>query len=338
MNRIVISSWADNYTGYGQHCAQIVRYLLRRGIEVVVRPVKYSEKFIEVDPEVTSRMRFDVQGEPLELLLSPPVVTPTGGKRTVYFTMWETSLIKEAHARALNMASRVVVPCQWNLESFRKSGVKVPIYMVPLGIDPEVYYPKTMNMKGPCIFGCAGRLAHGQIRKGVIDVIKMFQLAFPSEPDVRLRVKAFDDDSLPERTDPRIEVTRRFLLESELAEWMRGLTAFVSFARGEGWGLMQHQALACGRPLIAPIYGGLREFATEANTYPVAYREVNPDDPNTYFQTGKWCLYDPNSAVEAMRAVHRDRQQAQAKGMTGASDALNFTWEKSCDALLPLLV
>lgn len=327
---IVISGMMNSYTGYGQHCLEVAKYFLRKGRDVSVRPIHQWEDFGSKIPEwVKPYLRYEPHPWPTELILYTTYHVPNPKKRNIYFTMWETDTLHDQGREHMNQAELVIVPCLWNLESFTKAKIRPPIERVPLGVNTDVFQPKPMKMVGPTIFGAAGRLKHGKTRKGVNQVIDMFRKAFPKERDVELWIKSFPDEkelSVPE--DKRIVVNRNYLTDEELAKWYAGLTCFVSAARGEGWGLMQQQAMACGRPVVAPIYGGLREFMNTENSYAVPF-DVVPADEN-YSGHGKWAVVKEDAMIDMMRFVHKDRLVADAKGMLASVQTNLLTWHNSC--------
>jgi glycosyltransferase involved in cell wall biosynthesis len=233
--------------------------------------------------------------------------------------------------RNLNEAAVVVVPCRWNRDAFLRCGVKRPIRVVPLGCDN--IRRAFMNMEGPTVFGCAGRPQHGVVRKGVHQVIAAFLKAFPGNKDVRLRIKTMADEKWDIPEDERIIKDTGFFPDPKLYNWYGSLTCFVSAARGEGWGLMQHQAMSAARPVLASIYGGLKEFMNNDNSYACDYDEVKAD----YVGGGKWCQPRMEHMIDLMRYVHQSRDEAQRRGREAARSVQEFTWNNSCERLFKTL-
>jgi glycosyltransferase involved in cell wall biosynthesis/ADP-heptose:LPS heptosyltransferase len=337
-NRIKGCVWLrasiNSYTGYGLHAIQIISDFLRNGYEGKILPIGFDEAFNPVPPHIRECIVSNNNGD-WELLLHAPNIKTTLGKKTVYFTMWETTGLPQNGAKYLNQSECVIVPCQWNVEQLLAGGVKKPIYQVPLGINTKLFKYSPLRLTGPCIFGTAGRMAVGGIRKGFEKVIPAFLDAFPSESDVYLYVKAFPDCEIPYVNDPRIIVIQKYLTDQEMAKWYRSITCFVSGARGEGWGLMQHQALATGRPLISIEYGGVREFFNKDVGYPVDYTLVSAE--NVYRDCGLWAELSHQSLVERMRQVYQDREEAAALGKRGAKEVSTLSWQSSNLKLLEIL-
>jgi glycosyltransferase involved in cell wall biosynthesis len=167
-------------------------------------------------------------------------------------------------------------------------------------------------------------------------VIDLFRVAFPAEPNVRLRVKV-TPNSPPVIThdDARIEVTDRPLPPEELGCWYRSLAAYVNASFGEGFGLHLLEAMACGVPLISTTFGGPGMFFDERVGYEVPYRLV-PARNAVY--GGNWADPDDGHLVARMRQVNRNRHEARGLGERAAERASRFRWEDTTRRLVIALI
>lgn len=320
MNRITIQAVVDNYTGYGELFCETFFSLRRLGYFPNVRPIKIDTSFNTVIPfPIQEQIVWSIQPEPVEMLIAPPHHLPTPGKKVIYYTMWESSRLSDRSVDLLNRSVAVIVPTYWGKTAFRSSGVRVPIYEVPLGFKPDIFKHSPLP-DGPCVFGVAGRMAHGGPRKGMNEAIEAFQDAFHGVTDVRLHVKCHADCAVPRLRDPRIFITRDHLKWEDVARWMRRITVFISAAKGEGFGLWQLQALASGRPVIGCLFSGVTEFMTSENSYPVDFKLVNANPP----YEGKWAEPNGSSLVEQMRRVYIDRKELNTK--CKANNVQQFAW------------
>lgn len=334
-NRILFRTPVNGYTGYGLHAFQIVNGLLQMGYEVHIRYTSLDIQFGSIPQYVASRMVEQDQHDEWELLLHSPGYPCAPGRKTIYFTMWESTELPKGVAKILNQAECIVVPSHWNSACFLTSGVQRPIRVVPLGINVKAFHYSDMDMTGPCVFGTGGRLNSGGQRKAIGDVIEAFLKAFPRERDVRLNVKLFPDCNLGNLDDSRIDITRAFLSEEQLKSWFTGITCFVSASRGEGWGLMQQQALAVGRPLASVIYGGVAEFFSAKMGYPLQFNLVPAQ--GFYANCGCWAEVDKEHLISIMRDVYVDRVKARNLGCNGALAVSKLTWDHSVARLVQLL-
>lgn len=327
----------DAMGGYGLHCSQYVKHWLDLGIHVSVRPINLRENDHARIPMFVKRcfVRKD-QPEPWEIAISPGFFTPLKRRKLCWFLMYEASLWSPKIVKLLNRADAAIVPCEFNRHGLRESGCTIPVHVVPLGYNDEVFKSSEMDMTGPCVFGTAGRQSHGHIRKGINTVIEAFIKEFPNEQDVRLHVKGMKDVPTRFVFDKRVVIRDAFLKEQQLAEWYSGLTCFVSAARGEAWGLMQMESCASGRPVIAAVYGGLQEFLTPENSYPVAFDESRAEE-SWQSGNGNWAVPDERHIRMLMRRVYNDRQEAREKGITAARQVSGFTWRNSAVKCLQVL-
>lgn len=334
-NRITVLAPINTFTGYGLHAVQIIRDLSKFA-HVSVRSIVTSELFgAKVPPDIQKKFVQEPQPEPWEVLLHPPNFMPTHGKKTAYFSMWESTKLPTQASYFLNRASVVVVPCKWNETLFSASGVTAPIRVVPLGINTHIFGYRPRPENTPVTFGAAGRMAHGGVRKGINEVIDCFLRAFPTEQDVRLKIKCFPDCDVKHVKDPRVQITQAHLSEMQLADWFGSLSCFVSAARGEGWGLMQHQAMAMGRPVITVNFGGVTEFFRSDLGYAVDYKLEQAS--GHYAGCGHWALPDFEHVEHLMRRVYENPMEAETKGFLASQHVAPLSWEHSNGKLAEVL-
>lgn len=340
MQRLTLTAPIVPYSSYGILAIRYARAIEHiTGAYVSIRAISVSEAFgCNVPPDIRQRFVQGPQPEEWELLMHPPnSFCPTPGKKTAMLTMWEATRLPPYGVEFLNKADLVIVPTSWNASCFSACGVETEIRTMPLGVDPELFqwrpYPAGLN--DLVVFGAAGRMAHGGVRKGINEVIQAFQKAFPTAKDVRLHVKAFPDCPVTQVDDPRIVVTRAHLSDAQLASWLQNIHVFVSAARAEGWGLFQHEAMALGRAVMTVNFGGVREFFRPDLGYEVEYR-LKPAKL-AYEGCGHWAEPDEDSMIDQMRNVYLDRTGAIAKGARAAAHIAPLTWDNSGARLVAML-
>src|SRR5262249_53419147 len=108
---------------------------------------------------------------------------PTGALHDFFVsTMWETSQLPSGMADRLNQARAVIAPSRFVADVFRASGVTVPIEIVPLGIDPDVYYWEDR----PGRLGLTTLIVGIYVpRKHIDEGVAAWKLAFGDDPTAR---------------------------------------------------------------------------------------------------------------------------------------------------------
>lgn len=336
MKRLTLLAALDASTGYGQTALAFVRGIeALTGARVVIRAVSVTERLgAKLPDDIKARIVRGPQSGDWELLLHHPMFVPTPGKKTAYYSMNESTKLNPMSVHLLNQAVVVIVPSEFCAVTFSASGVTAPIRVVPLGFDPSVYHWRPMPNGGDLVFGAAGGLAGGRARKGLGDVVSAFQKAFPREKfKVRLKIKCHPEQESDEWTeDDRIEVTTAHLSDAQLAEWYSSLHAFVSVSKGEGFGLMSLQAMACGRPVLSPKFGGVAEFLSGASRCAIPHTLVPAPPP----YHGHWCQVKESDLIAHLQLFHFF-QKTLGDGRAEAVTAAEFTWLRSCERLVAVL-
>ena len=203
--------------------------------------------------------------------------------------------------------------------------------MVNLGIDTNIFNYTEPNNSDVFVFGTG----NNDPRKRLSDVIKCFNKAFPKEKDVRLSVKISESENR-KFLDNKIVYNTHNLNKQELKDWYCSNDVFVSAVSAEGWGLMQHESMACGRPVIVARYAGLKEFVTLDNSFCLRHTEV--DSTGFWEYPGaKWSKYDEEHMIETMRYCYNNRDEVKQKGKLASIDACKLTKEKFIENLLNCL-
>jgi glycosyltransferase involved in cell wall biosynthesis len=164
-------------------------------------------------------------------------------------------------------------------------------------------------------------------RKNPTAAVNAFQAAFaPTQRDVELVVKmrGTHDEGLrlwlmrAAAGDGRITVIDRTLDRLRMSELMAGCDVFVSLHRSEGFGFGAAEALAAGRAVVATDYAGTTDFITPATGYPVDY-VLEPVQPGEYVggEGQVWATPRQDAAVAALRAIHDDPAEADARARRG---------------------
>ena len=337
-SRVLIRAHLYPHGGYGQIAEWLGRSLDALGVPVAYQPLSVETEYLPLPGFVRDRIDPD-PADDWELLLDTPDARILPGRSGVHFSMWEVSRVRPDQARNFAAAEAVATTCEFSRQCFEASGAGRPIRLVPIGISGEEgYRPTTPPARRPFVVGTAGRMAHGGDRKGLVPAARAFLAAFPTEADVRLRIKCLPDclpklSDLP--SDPRIELHTDPLTPAEMAEFSRSCTVGLFMTCGEGWGMHIHQFMAVGRPVIVPMVTGVAEYCDESCGWPLDYRWTPARD--FYTGAGEWAEPEHESAVALLRRAYENHAEVEAKGNAAASRAAEFGWDRTGRELLAAL-
>lgn len=164
-------------------------------------------------------------------------------------------------------------------------------------------------------------------RKNPQAAVEAFAAAFPLERrDVELVVKTRGDkdDGLRRwlgeiaARDPRIRVVDRTLDRAAMDALMAECDAFISLHRSEGFGFGAAEALAAGKAVVSTDFSATTDFINASTGYPVTYRlECVRRGEYQHGEGQIWATAEHDAAVAALRAIHDDPAEAEARTRRG---------------------
>lgn len=330
-----LASW----TGYGNIGLSLVKSLESLGVEVDLEAWTMDEGFRALPEDVRRKVNSATARSPWCIWLSTPHGLPPEGRKLLYFTMWEVSRFSPRQIENLEKAEAVFVPCEANREWLQESGLRKPIYVIPLGVEP-CFTPAPISFE-PLVFGTAGRTAHGGSRKNIGSVAAAFANVCDRIPNSVLKIKIFEDCVIPRWVEkhPRIEVDRTPKSLEEMADWYRSLTVYVTASKGEGWGRQTHEAMACGRPVIAVPWSATTDFwRPGVDGWALEFDEQEPSGYDRYEGFGaRWAVPTIRSLEENFLHVSASPEEILSYSKNAAEQAQKFTWEKTARKLRRVL-
>jgi glycosyltransferase involved in cell wall biosynthesis len=334
-------------TGYGDASESYLAGLREAGVDVAWTPLGWPSDIwdapygpiSELAEEDRDGMNLDVAGRSIDhdtvVVCSTPLwhrqlATEADGRRLVAFTTWETDRLPGDWVTILNRYDRVLVPSRFNAEVLAKSGVNVPVAVVP-HIARRPVSADTPAAHDTLVFYM---IATWTTRKAIPDAVSAFTDAFTADDDVELVIHTTPEDltsngnaswltlasELAQRPNvPRIMLSTRRLTRSEVADLHRRGDCFVSLSRGEGWGLGAFEAGANGNPAVVTGWGGTLDFLPPGYPYCVAYDLVPTitETPDAWWQPQpgeRWARARVAHASTLLRRVFEDREEAGSWG------------------------
>ena len=334
-NMLTLTSGYNVVSGYATILDALLEHFQNKNIKYRPRSLTdVSEYFLKYFENIESFK------EQCDLLLFPscanfnfcnPLFHLNSHSNRLFFTMWESTRIGDLIIDKYNNNKALIVPNNWNKINFLNQGCTVPIHVVPLFIDTEIFNYAPPIDSDVFVFGTA----NDDPRKRLEQTIHCFLKAFPDKKDVKLKVKVNGSTKL-KYVDSRIEICDTNLTKHQLKNWYHSLNVFVSGVSAEGWGLMQHESMACGRPVVAACYAGLAEFMNKDNSFCLNYKEV-PSEGFWKVPGGKWSQYDESNMIETMRYCYNNPNVVVQKGVLASQNTSLLTKNFFIDNIINLI-
>jgi glycosyltransferase involved in cell wall biosynthesis len=292
--------------GYGRMGLGLVRALLREGHQV--RP----DAIDALDKPAWFQRAQGIDFSAASVMLMPPHHMRLVSGRAFAFTMHESMHVPDGWAAHINTKSQwMIVPSPWLIEPFREAGVKLPIDVVPGGIEPDEC-PVLPSVSGrPFTIGCLGDRGG---RKGHNLVWSAFYKAFDfKNKDVQLLIKC-RPGSLPRldfsySSDSRLRIWKADV--ESVADVFAQMDAFFFPTHCEGFGMPPREAAACGIPTVVTRWSGT---ADDCDKWATPLEQFSLVESGMEDCGGLWAQPDLDEIVWRMRDMveHQDEYKARA--------------------------
>lgn len=205
-------------------------------------------------------------------------------------SVYETTKLPSSRVAGINAyCDAVIVPDQWLVDVYKTSGIKKPIFVLPLVLDLKSLLdcPIKKQANKQFVFGFSGVfLAHG--RKNHERLMEAFVAEFGGNRDVELVLhgRGFEGAGLQDVLKPfnalqthNITLACNGFDRKGYEDFLASLDCYVSVAKGEGFSIIPREILALGIPCIlanntaqkticntgfvCPVVSNIEEKATE---------------------------------------------------------------------------
>ena len=252
---------------------------------------------------------------------------------TVARTMFETDRIPPLFLARLMEVDEVWVPCDFNLDTFRRGGLPgSKLHVLPETIDFELYDPaatEPLDIPGTRGFTFLSNFDFTD-RKGCDILLAAWADAFDPDDDVCLVLKCLSlndgarplADRVAELVGPRptapVVLVDRLMGAAEMPSLYAAADAYVMASRGEGWGRPYMEAMAMGLPTIGSRWSGNLMFMHDANSWLVDGAVVDVAEgaqshAAALYRGHRWFEPDREALAAALREVAAGASKAPAR-------------------------
>jgi glycosyltransferase involved in cell wall biosynthesis len=350
------------HTSWGKVGREMVRALVDLGADVNI----YERKGFLFDPSyelpdaVTRRITQTFRDDAVFTFEHPNVYKYLSGRLKIGMLTYESTVAPPHWVENVNRhLDRLLVPSRFCRDLFEAGGIPGDrIVVLPYGFSPRVFTAEGPARDFPDEASAGWRfltVACPHKRKGIETVLEAYRRAFCPGDDVSLTVKlnylpgkkakpfelrdieALLDGFARDPGTPRLAVIADYLSEAGLAALYRGASCLVSATRGEGFGMVYLEALACGLPVIVTGWSGHLDFLDDETARLVRYR-LRPAAEIQYDCESPEALVaepDVDDLARAMREAYKGRHRPTKKASPEHLE--RFTWPHIAKRFLSLV-
>jgi glycosyltransferase involved in cell wall biosynthesis len=347
-------------SGYGNELRQFVLALDNLGTRAVLRAAGNHSPRFQAAAGAALRDRLDVmlaepQGADATTIVHLPpsfLQRLPGARYMIARTMFETDGLPAAFVQRCNTMDELWVPSAFNVETFRKAGVRAHMVEMPGAIDSARFHSGHAPLVVPGVHGTVYlSTIEWKSRKGWQTLLDAWAEAFAPGDDVTLLIRASipghtESDSAPEiwrqidahlatrkRTRAQlatIVVMGRAIGDDDVPRLYATAQAYVAATSGEGWGYPYMEAMASGLPTIATRWSGNLAFMHDDNSLLCDVERLVPaidafvgDMPGQ-----RWALPSARHLASLLRTVVDDPARVRTLADTAKHEMrTRWTWQ-----------
>jgi len=247
--------------------------------------------------------------------------------------LWEHNNVPDNWIEGLRSLKINFVSCMQNKLLFDSVGAQ-NVFVVKLGIDPEVYFYQPRERREKFTFIISGTL---NSRKNPNLVYDVFQELFADNQDAKLIIKSTEQNRVELEETHNIQIINQTWPANEMAELLRSADCFVLPTQGEGFGLCPVEAMAVGTTVICTYWSGPADYLDDEYAYKLGYK-LEKHEIEGREGLYEYAAPDREHLKELMWHVFTHQDEAEEKGSRAAVYvAENLTWAHTANEIMSVL-
>ncbi|MBN2714766.1 MAG: glycosyltransferase family 4 protein [Deltaproteobacteria bacterium] len=284
-------------TSWAKVCRELVNALAHMKLDLNIFERKgflYDSNFAIAD-EVESRITNQFRNDVVFTFEHPSTYHMLEGRYKVGILTYESTVVPPLWIEEANKhLDLLLVSSTFCRDIFVQCGMDdEKIDILHYGYNPEIYTPTgpamDLSRETDRNFKFLA-VASPHKRKGLETLLQAYRNAFTADDDVVLivkinyipkkRGKPFEyrdihgmfDTFKKDRSAPQVILMDTFFSEHDIAALYRSADCLVSATRGEGFGMVYLEALACGLPVMVTGWSGHMDFLNHENATLIDYQ------------------------------------------------------------------
>lgn len=246
----------------------------------------------------------------------------------------------------LTVPDGIFVASKWAQEVLKNNNIKTPSYVVPLGVDTNIFNPnkiKKTRTDNKYVFLNIGKW---EIRKGHDILLDLFNEAFPNESDVELWILASEKTNSYSQSDElqrwknmysnkRIKVFNGVDTHREIAYLIAESDCGLYPSRAEGWNLELLETMSMNKPVICTNYSAHTEFCNSDNAYLIDIDDTEPAfDGKAFQKQGHWAKIGQKQKDQIIHYMRYCYQNKIDNNINGVNTANTLSWKNSVNTIM----
>lgn len=342
-----------NVTSYGYVSCNVIKELKKLNVDLRHIPIGPTGPDREILPDIIDVLQsweYSFDAPSLKIWHQNELGSFCGKGMRIGMPIFELEKFNKYELHSLQNPDKLFVCSNWAKQVIES---EVPdsignTYVVPLGVDSEIFHESKMPDIDTTVFGNFGKF---EARKGHDVLPEIFNKAFEKDDDVILIMMPHNFFLTEDETNHWIKKYKETKLgdkilfidrqESQKMVYniMRQIHCGIFPSKAEGWNLEALELLSIGRHLIITNATAHTEFCNSKNSHLIQMDSGYEPAKDIKFFDGsfEWKKFGKNEieqAVEYMRCIHKQRKDGSIDiNKEGIKTGKKFSWKNTAQII-----